>query len=167
MELHDPDEDPEETYLYPENAQTIWRYLEDFLQKNDVKLDEKSKTLEIGSGSGLLLEVMHKQGLDAVGVDARPRGEYTNRVLKERIEKLPFADGIFDLVIGYGAFDTVSYDQDQKAMLKEITRILKDEGALCTAGTANFDDDARPENNGFRLVSDPLNKGTMALYKKA
>ena len=46
-----------------------------------------------------------------------------------RIEKLPFADESFDLIVSNAVFDTNSYhSQDQAEMVKEIARVLKQAG---------------------------------------
>ena len=39
-----------------------------------IDLTQNVKVLEVGSGSGVLLDCMRRDGVNAVGLDARPRG---------------------------------------------------------------------------------------------
>lgn len=86
------------------------------------------RVLEIGTGKGLLLQQLQEQGVCAIGIDARPRHEGNLPIARARVEQLPFADGAFDVVLSDGVFDEDVYRQDQKMMIGEIARVLKDEG---------------------------------------
>lgn len=109
----------------PENI-TYGRFhrVREFLKSRNIELSG-SKILEIGSGKGVLLNLMRAAGANAVGLDINPRAG--NDVLQTagRVEYMPFADGSFDAVVSSAAFDAYVYDQNQKMMLKEIARVLR------------------------------------------
>src|ERR1700739_3030902 len=65
----------------------------------------KAHVLEIGSGRGRFLREMHNEGIDAVAVDARPRGVEHTGLVGARAEQLPFKDGEFDVIINQNLFD--------------------------------------------------------------
>lgn len=58
-------------------AEMYYETMREELEELGVTIPKDAKMLEIGSGSGVLLQYLQKIGLDAVGVDARPRGEKT------------------------------------------------------------------------------------------
>lgn len=118
--------------------------------------------LEIGSGNGLMLQQFKNDGVDAIGVDLRPRGGEEVLEVKAVAEQLPFASGVFDVIVSTQAFDLASSrHQDQKQMGEELVRVLKDDGIYF--GFSEMMED-RPE--GLVLVSDPMDSGTAAVYKK-
>ncbi len=89
---------------------------------------EGAKVLELGSGSGGLLQYLEKEGVDCVGVDIRPRGGSDVSQVQARVESLPFSDESFDMVLSVQVFDPNVYKQDQGLMLAEISRVLKTDG---------------------------------------
>jgi ubiquinone/menaquinone biosynthesis C-methylase UbiE len=104
-------------------------FFETDLKKAGIDL-RTSKVLEIGSGNSALLAYMQKQGVDAVGVDVRPRGKTAGLpIVKARIERLPFQSETFDVVLAGSVFDDDVYNQDQSLMMEEIARVLKHGGA--------------------------------------
>jgi|GEM_PF-2640495 SAM-dependent methyltransferase len=98
------------------------------LQEHGISLDASKKILEVGSGKGFFVDYLRKQGLDAVGVDARPRSELQIPQAAALIEQLPFADETFDVVFSAAVFDGDVYRQNQRKMILEITRVLKKDG---------------------------------------
>ena len=95
-----------------------------------IPLEPGKKVLEIGSATGIFLDQMREKGIDAVGIDARPRGKGGAPHAAARIEQLPFPDRSFDFVISSSVFDDIVYDQDQAGMLQEIRRVLQPGGVF-------------------------------------
>ena len=98
--------------------------------------------LDVGMGSGRLVEALEQRGWTAWGVDgaaqmvalARARvPEAAMRLLEGRIEQLPFEAGMFDAVVSTGMF---AYAPDREAMLGEIARVLRSSGRAVMS-TAN------------------------------
>jgi ubiquinone/menaquinone biosynthesis C-methylase UbiE len=99
--------------------------------------------LDVGMGSGRLVEALEQRGWTAWGVDgaaqmvalARARvPEAALRLLQGQIEQLPFAAGRFDAVVSTGIF---AYASDRAAMLSEIARVLCPSGrAVMSTGNA-------------------------------
>jgi len=114
--------------LEKSETDTIYRSMLLNFEKNHIPFPTHGKILEVGSGNGNFLEHMRAQGLDVEGVDMAPRGP---NVLKANAKHLPYNDESFDLLISKQVFDGVLYDQypeDQRAMLREMTRVLKTGG---------------------------------------
>ena len=109
------------------------------------------------------LNYLQKIGLDAVGLDARPRGEKVNNTVAGRAEQLPFRDDVFDLIHAHAVFDAGVYNQDQETMVKEIERVLKPEGIFYTMhgwkGPTWF-------NQHFDVVLEDLERTGHNIYKK-
>jgi|SRR3989338_1788338 len=127
------------------------------LRKYGVDL-AKSKVLEVGTGNNTFLNYVRKQGVDIIGVDARPRGEKSKALIASRVEQLPFRNETFDVVLSAGVFDGSTYHQDQRAMLDEIRRVLKENGLFL--GMINKIDIPVEK---FTLVSD---REALEMYKK-
>jgi SAM-dependent methyltransferase len=92
--------------------------------------------LDVGMGSGRLVEALEHCGWTAWGVDgaaqmvalARARvPEAAVRLLEERIEQLPFEARMFDAVVSTGVFASTP---DRAAMLGEIVRVLRPGGRV-------------------------------------
>lgn len=114
--------------LEKSETDTIYRSMLLGFEKNNIPFPEHGKILEVGSGNGNFLEHMRSKGLDVEGVDIAPRGQ---NVLKADAKHLPYDDESFDLLISKQVFDGVLYDQypeDQRKMLREMTRVLKKNG---------------------------------------
>ena len=104
-----------------------FKVLQKVLEKYGLDLT-KGKVLEVGSGNTEFLNYIRKNGVDAVGVEIRPRGNKESPQVVARIEQLPFPDGSFDIILSSQVFDNTVYNQDQNLMIKEITRVLKHGG---------------------------------------
>jgi ubiquinone/menaquinone biosynthesis C-methylase UbiE len=99
--------------------------------------------LDVGMGSGRLVQALEQRGWTAWGVDgaaqmvalARARvPEAAVRLLEGRIEQLPFKAGMFHAVVSTGVF---AYAPDRAAMLGEIARVLRLSGrAVMSTGNA-------------------------------
>ncbi|OGI60564.1 hypothetical protein A2641_03460 [Candidatus Nomurabacteria bacterium RIFCSPHIGHO2_01_FULL_37_25] len=112
-----------------DNLKSDFEHLEEMMLKDRGVDLKKAKVLELGSGNGFFLDYMISQGVDAVGLDIRPRseGSKSSQVIA-RIEQLPFADESFDVVYSQQIFDSKVYDQNQTMMFREIFRVLKHGG---------------------------------------
>jgi ubiquinone/menaquinone biosynthesis C-methylase UbiE len=132
------------------------------LEELGIHLDKNKKLLEVGSGNGVFLKYLQKEGYDAIGVDARPRGSDKEKVIQARIEQLPFTDESFDVVLSNSVFDTSVYDQDQSLMTQELARVLKPGGIY--VGILNSD-----KNTPFEKYFEVLKSGGttgIAAYRK-
>lgn len=99
----------------------------------------RGRVLELGSGTGLNLELYPREGLDSLTLtepdphmfkQLRERAKETcpgADLMQVGAEKLPFDDGSFDTVVVTLVLCTVP---DQPAALREIRRVLKPGGQL-------------------------------------
>jgi ubiquinone/menaquinone biosynthesis C-methylase UbiE len=127
------EENPEDAWAWEEvmdasRAEEVFGHLQQLLEKAGIPLAKDVHVLEVGTGKGLFLKHMVEQGVDAIGVDARPRHEGSLPVAASHIELLPFRDGSFDVVFSSAAFDEEVYEQYRPLMLSEIGRVLKTGG---------------------------------------
>ncbi|MEV0890375.1 class I SAM-dependent methyltransferase [Promicromonospora sp. NPDC050262] len=129
-----------------------------------------SRVLDVGCGSGELLEHLQDQGARAGGADpatrmvelARARAVGADVRLGEA-EHLPFDDGAFDAVL---AVNAVQFADDVADALAEIARVLTPDGVVGLAGWADrtrndldvinvalaeADDEEPPEDGPLRL----------------
>jgi ubiquinone/menaquinone biosynthesis C-methylase UbiE len=133
--------------LYLESKKNINQFVK--VHMNDRKrtviqlLDKYSKNrkmniLEVGCGTGNLMEEVTKRGHSVVGldiskqmiIDAKSRMENSNNDIlctQGDVEKLPFKSEKFDLVLGIGVLE---YLYDENKGLTEINRILKNDGII-------------------------------------
>jgi len=96
----------------------------------------QGRVLEVGCGTGLLLERLSARG-EAVGVDlslgmlgkARERlgGSDDGKLVLADAQRLPFEDGSFDSAVSTFALTAVP---DLDAALAEMVRVLRDRGTL-------------------------------------
>lgn len=99
-----------------------------------------TRVLDVGCGSGELLEHLQDQGAVPSGVDpasrmvelARARAAGAD-VRVGDFERLPFDDGAFDAVLAVNAFQ---FAEDQDAALAEARRVLAPGGVVGLAGWA-------------------------------
>lgn len=141
-------------------AKAMLDTLKSTLLGNGIELNQHSKILELGSGLGIFVNYLRKNGYDAVGVDARPRGEIKDSIVAARIEQLPFKNDSFDIIIANGVFDGYVYNQDQTLMVKEIGRVLKPAGIY--AASENWKESTGYENYFNILSSNKL----ASVYRK-
>ena len=103
-----------------------------FLVNNNL-INKKDKILEIGSGKGVLLNQLYKNGYNIIGNEVN---EQFHKKAKELFgnnlpiyltkgTKLNFKNNSFDIII---SFDVLEHIPDTDAHLQEIKRILKPEG---------------------------------------
>jgi 2-polyprenyl-3-methyl-5-hydroxy-6-metoxy-1,4-benzoquinol methylase len=103
-----------------------------FLSKMDNIFNKKSKILEIGSGTGFLLDYFYKQGYDIQGIEIDFKRIEKSEELYGKLpiklmsgDELLFGDSIFDVVISFDVFEHIP---DTNLHLNEIYRVLKPGG---------------------------------------
>jgi SAM-dependent methyltransferase len=95
----------------------------------------RGRALEVGCGEGRVCRDLRERGYDIVGLDASrtlvdaaqeldPDGKY----VVAAAERLPFADGSFDLVVAYNSLMDVT---DMPATVREAARVLTPGGRFC------------------------------------
>jgi len=91
------------------------------------------RVLEIGSGRGTLLKWLLDQGIDAQGIEVSEERVAHSRELHGPLPlhltdggALPFGDREFDLVLSFDVFEHIA---DSDAHLREVSRVLRDDGA--------------------------------------
>lgn len=111
------------------------RILLDVLERRLGPAPGRHAILDVGSGTGTMIEHLSRFG-DVRGVDFDPEAIRFCRErgvqAVERIEgdRLPFADGSFDVVT---SFDVLEHIEDDGAMLAEMHRVLRPGGTLLLA----------------------------------
>jgi len=133
------------------------------LSELGIALSKDSKILEVGSGNNIFLQHLQDLGYDAVGLDARPRGDKAEKVVRARIERLPFRDNAFEFVISHAVFDADVYFQDQDEMAKEIVRVLKPGGVYY--GALNMGSEIQFEEY-FETLKSPRDEFDDGVYRK-
>ncbi len=101
------------------------------LLKKYLTENKKIKILDVGCGTGYLTKQLEQFG-EVVGVDSSPKAlRYATKrginVTKASIQKLPFKNSSFDLIVSIDVLYHKSIKNDYQA-LKEIYRILKPNG---------------------------------------
>lgn len=130
----------------------IYRNKRDFVLQN---LDKKSgkKILDVGCGYGEYLSLFRQKGFKAFGVDIDKEAlESQANVIYANAGKMPIKSSIFDIVVCIDVLEHVNNDDET---LKEINRVLKEEGILILAV---------PSIN-FPLTYDPIN-AFLGLFNK-
>ncbi|MAG47646.1 hypothetical protein CL617_03495 [archaeon] len=96
---------------------------------------KNSKILDIGSGTGVISNVLSKYSKDVYGVDTfdyRVKKK-TYKFKKVKDEIIPFKEDFFDVIVSNQVIEHV---QDQEKHLREIFRTLKKDG-ICYLATPN------------------------------
>jgi ubiquinone/menaquinone biosynthesis C-methylase UbiE len=102
-----------------------------------LKVSSQTRYLDVGCGSGLALSEAARRGAQVSGLDAAaalttiakrraPKGD----VREGELEQLPFADGAFDLVTGFNAFQ---YAASPVQALREAARVTRKGGQVVIA----------------------------------
>lgn len=108
------------------------------MKKFEKHVTTRMKVLDVGCGYGRTLNELHTNGFNNLtGVDFSvamiKRGlklyPYLN-LIKNNGENLPFPDNEFDSVILIGVLTSNVTDIEQDLLLKEISRVLKNNGIL-------------------------------------
>jgi SAM-dependent methyltransferase len=106
--------------------------------------DRVGAALDVGMGGGRLVEALDERGWDVAGTDASEtmvelaRARVPGRagaISQAPIERLPFPDGSFDVVVALGV---VEYSDDVVAALRELARVLLADGTAVVS-FPNFD----------------------------
>ncbi len=118
---------------YHKKLDPHWSYYPTYLAKKRFVLDvlEKeardSKILDMGSGEGVFIEELLLRGFsDVKGIDLNYSSEL---VKKGNILETSFSLKQFDIILLLDVIEHLSF-QDQEKALKEIKRIIKDDGKL-------------------------------------
>jgi ubiquinone/menaquinone biosynthesis C-methylase UbiE len=119
-----------------------------FLTKKIIKFKNIKNILDIGFGDGqLLLNLAQKSNFNLFGIDIsqknieKTKKEFINKNLKidlrlGKIDKIPFEDEKFDLVIASEVLEHLN-DKELKKGLKEVKRVLKKKGIFLATLPAN------------------------------
>jgi ubiquinone/menaquinone biosynthesis C-methylase UbiE len=96
-------------------------------------LTPKSRLLEAGCGTGLVLGRLAPHAGLAIGVDLssgmlRKAHERSLRVVQGSVTQLPFADASFDVVC---SFKVLAHVEDIEQAMSELGRVLRPGGVLC------------------------------------
>jgi 2-polyprenyl-3-methyl-5-hydroxy-6-metoxy-1,4-benzoquinol methylase len=118
---------------YHKKLDSHWSYYPTYLAKkkfifNIIKKESKdSKILDMGCGEGVFVEEISSLGFKNVsGIDLN----YSSKlIIKGDILKTQFPDKSFDTILFLDVIEHLSF-QEQEIALKEIKRILKDEGKI-------------------------------------
>ena len=92
----------------------------------------QARLLDAGCGTGRNLLELDRIG-DATGVDSAPaalelaRRRGLERLVEAPVERLPFADESFDLIL---AADVIEHADDDRVALAELARVAEDDGRL-------------------------------------
>lgn len=114
-----------------------FRKIWDYIANN---CDPKGKVLDIGCANGIFSEILIKKGFNCFGLEitAQAIKEAEKKGLKVKkgsfLDEFPFKKNTFDIVF---AGDTIEHTIDDGAFLKEIHRVLKNDGLMILT-TANL-----------------------------
>ena len=128
------------------------QWLDQYLPANGAGL----KVLDVGCGTGNQMKSLHERGFTVVGVDGsadmlekarvnNPGAEFH----QTDVEKLPFAEASFDLVI---CIEVLRYLPANDPCLREMVRVLKPGGVCLTTAAPLF------SLNGYLPVNRLANK---------
>jgi 2-polyprenyl-3-methyl-5-hydroxy-6-metoxy-1,4-benzoquinol methylase len=121
----------------------------------------KASFLEIGAGNGKLSAALRSKGCSVKAMDARPRGEGVDIGV---VEDMTDSDELYDVVIGFGVFDSNQYRQNQQKMVDQISRVLK-KGGLFIGYNVRMDEGVLIHPS-LEIIPDPNNVGGLLLKKK-
>ena len=112
---------------YPELQEVVFGA---FAAQFEACLGERALVLDSGSGPGTWVVAEHRDRVRLwVGEDVyRPNTHQMDAFVLGPCENLPFADGVFDVVVSYFVLEHLPAPQ---AALREYARVLKRGGHLC------------------------------------
>jgi SAM-dependent methyltransferase len=126
---------------------------DDLLERLDSVTRRFDRALDLGCGGGYLTEALRARGIEVVAADPGLAFARAADGVQCDEDRLPFADGSFDLVVSLGALDNVN---DLPGALILIRRALKSDGlflgAFAGAGTL-------PRLRGAMLAADAAEGG--------
>lgn len=96
------------------------RYVRRFLDG----VDDKSKTIDLGCGEGLLVKEFHRRGYDILGLDANFESKF---VVRGDMTQLPFDDNSFKQILFLDIIEHLDFEQQKKAIY-EIQRVRHPSG---------------------------------------
>jgi len=116
---------------YHKELDKNWKYLPIYLEKireiNEILMKSKnSKILDAGCGEGVLVDRYKKKGFNITGLDLNYSSE---NVKKGNIQKMPFKDEEFDLVLCLDVLEHINISEHPKVM-KELNRVTKTRGKI-------------------------------------
>lgn len=123
------------------------------------QVDQEDPVLEVGCGYGRILEKLHQAGFkDLSGLDFSQkmidRGLSLHphlRMKRSAPGRLPFAQGTFRAVILVAVLTCIAPNRDQRSLISEIVRVLKEGGVLYISD--------------FLINADPRNVGRYEKYR--
>jgi ubiquinone/menaquinone biosynthesis C-methylase UbiE len=136
----------EYAHLYEDSSATAY-----FFNKRIEKVDEfihdwkGGRLLDVGCGPGMMVSHMLNRGFSCFGIDiseemikecgAKFHGISTVDLIRGTIEKLPFSDATFDVVLAMGIME---YVNDVHSAASEMARVLKPNGILIASMLNKF-----------------------------
>ena len=138
---------------------------------------DTNRILDVGCGNGNHVVFFAEQGFNVYGIDISGEAiEIANDWLARKglkadlrvgdIEKLPFDDGYFDVVVSHGVLDHIPFLKAKKAM-EEIKRVLLPRGyvfiTLRSTEDSEFGRGKEVEHNAF-LLQNGYEKGIIQHY---
>jgi SAM-dependent methyltransferase len=101
------------------------------------RLTPNAQILDYGCGYGRVAALLDEQGYRTVGVDAaaamieKARGLYPSLSFQQIVPPgLPFADGFFDAAVLFAVLTCIPADDDQRAVVDELHRVVQPGGLL-------------------------------------
>ena len=145
--------------LYPD--ENVVRYIEVYFRKNPHLLN-KLAALDLGCGSGRHLPLLREKTASTIGQD------FAENILQNiepptvcaPIQKLPYNDNQFDLILAWGVLHYLS-KEDLHIAISEIKRVLKKGGVFF--GSIRSDQDTHLKKV---LIEGDLASGASQLYSK-
>ena len=120
---------------YHKNIDENWRYYPVYffkMKQIDVfitSLPKEYKILDLGCGEGYLVEKYRKSGYNIIGLDLNYSSDF---VKKGDIRHTPFEKSEFDVILCLDVLEHLTF-LDQDSALKEIHRIMKNDGIALLA----------------------------------
>jgi NADH dehydrogenase [ubiquinone] 1 alpha subcomplex assembly factor 5 len=106
------------------------RAADELLERLDLVRRDFRTALDLGCGDGYLTARLRERGLDVVAADPGARFAAATAGVQCDEDRLPFADGAFDLVVSVGMLDSVN---DLPGALSLIRRTLRPDGLFLAA----------------------------------